>query len=105
MDRPKFVSEWGQLMAEKPIFGNWRVAEYLGISEEGLRLRRKKPEWTFVQVGPAPVDTGQAVWSFPSSLDCAQRQHDQRVSEQRRLAVRKRWAKGVTDATSGDNMP
>ncbi len=81
-------------MTESPIYGSERIAEYLGISESTLRRWRGLPEGSFLDVGSMSNiggGLGQALYSFPSSLDNLKRIVRMRVSEQRRLAALVRW--------------
>ncbi len=91
-------------MDEKPIYGAQRIADYLGKSLSTLHRWRARPEGAFLEVGSMSNvggGFGQALWSYPSSLDNLKRLVETHVRDIRRRVALKRWGKtNVSSASS-----
>jgi hypothetical protein len=89
-------------MAEKPLYGNRSIAEYLGVSEATLRRWRKRPEGTFIEVGSmgnAGGGLGLGAWTLPSSADQLKKNMIERIRMERQRAADIRWEM-MTDVSS-----
>ena len=81
-------------MKDQRLYGMGRMADYLGMSVETLRQRRKRPEGQFIKVGSMDNvggGLGRAAWSWESSLDNLKVLMKARTAEARRQAAFKRW--------------